>query len=279
MTNPVIELLDECSLNYLPSGRDYVIRCLNPEHEDKNPSMRIDQITGVFRCVSCGFSGNIFTYFNKPYSAIEMRKYKLKEKISKKLAENTGLEIPKNSLPFNEEWRGIRPETFKHFEAFTTSMKELQSRVVFPLRNIRGSITAFVGRSTISDGKEKYKNYPTKVLLPLYPTSVKPLYGRVMLVEGIFDMLNLYDKGLTNVIVNFGVQPLTIEKLKLLKVLGVKSIDIFFDPDKAGELGSDKVKKLCEQEGLETRVVSYGDNDPGDLTFEQIKNLREKLYG
>ena len=37
----------------MPKGKDYVVSCLNPEHDDKNPSMRIDQITGIFNCFSC----------------------------------------------------------------------------------------------------------------------------------------------------------------------------------------------------------------------------------
>ena len=56
----VVDILQERKLEFKVSGRDYLVRCLNPEHEDRNPSMRIDNITGIFNCFSCGYKGNLF---------------------------------------------------------------------------------------------------------------------------------------------------------------------------------------------------------------------------
>ena len=44
----VEDLLSKRNIHYTPKGRDFLVSCINPEHEDRNPSMRIDQITGVF---------------------------------------------------------------------------------------------------------------------------------------------------------------------------------------------------------------------------------------
>ena len=44
------ELLQEKGVNYQISGKDATVLCLNPEHDDSHPSMRIDRITGVFNC-------------------------------------------------------------------------------------------------------------------------------------------------------------------------------------------------------------------------------------
>ena len=49
----VQELLEQKSVPFIPKGKDFVVRCLNPEHEDRNPSMRIDQIDGRFNCFAC----------------------------------------------------------------------------------------------------------------------------------------------------------------------------------------------------------------------------------
>ena len=51
----VEDLLSKKDIQYTPKGRDFLVRCINPEHEDHNPSMRIDQITGVFQCFSCEY--------------------------------------------------------------------------------------------------------------------------------------------------------------------------------------------------------------------------------
>ena len=56
----VEELLESKRIAYIPKGADYEISCLNPEHPDRNPSMRVDRITGIFNCVSCEYKGNLF---------------------------------------------------------------------------------------------------------------------------------------------------------------------------------------------------------------------------
>ena len=41
---------------------------------------------------------------------------------------------------------------------------------------------------------------------------VKPIQGKVILVEGIYDMLNLQDKGLTNAVCTFGTKNINEDK-------------------------------------------------------------------
>jgi DNA primase len=64
MTTAVENLLTEKHLSYTASGKDFVIRCLNPEHSDANPSLRIHKVTGVGHCFACGFKFNIFKHFD-----------------------------------------------------------------------------------------------------------------------------------------------------------------------------------------------------------------------
>ena len=40
----VEELLINQDIPYIPKGADFEVSCLNPEHIDRNPSMRIDRI-------------------------------------------------------------------------------------------------------------------------------------------------------------------------------------------------------------------------------------------
>jgi DNA primase len=54
----VEELLQERKIDYKLSPADAIVKCLSPDHDDSNPSMRIDRITGVFNCFSCGCKGN-----------------------------------------------------------------------------------------------------------------------------------------------------------------------------------------------------------------------------
>jgi len=274
----VDELLIARGIEFRPSGKDYLIRCLNPDHEDRNPSLRIDKTTGIFNCLSCGYSGNLFNHFGEKPDWLQIRRERLKSVISDKLIETSGLSIPDNAIPFNQDWRGISASTFMKFEAFQHSNAEFIGRVVFPVRSITNKIIAFCGRHQ-GQIDPKYLFHPAGSKLPLFPI-VKPIQGRIILVEGIMDMINLHDKGLTNAVCAFGVNKVTTDKINILKIQGVSGIDIFFDNDEAGQNGSEKLKELLEHNELTSRNITFGKiKDPGELTALQVIKLKETLYG
>ena len=274
----VDELLTAQGIEFRPSGKDYLIRCLNPDHEDRNPSLRIDKTTGIFNCLSCGYSGNLFNHFGEKPDWLQIRRERLKTMISDKLIETSGLSIPDNAIPFNQDWRGVSASTFMRFEAFQHSNAEFIGRVVFPIRTITNKIIAFCGRHQ-GQVDPKYLFHPSGAKLPLFPI-VKPIQGRIILVEGIMDMINLHDKGLTNAVCAFGVNKVTVDKINILKIQGVSGIDIFFDNDEAGQGGSEKLKELLENNELTSRNVIFGKTkDPGELTALQVIKLKETLYG
>ena len=275
----VQDLLESKGIAYLPRGKDFVVSCLNPDHADRNPSMRIDQVTGIFNCFSCEYKGNLFSLYGEKASPREIRKQLLRKKIQEKKAESVGLTMPLNYAPYIGNWRNIKPETYKNFEAFQDSGKDFIGRICFPIKDRTGRIVAFQGRTT-TDQVPKYLNSPPGAKLPLFP-AVSPIKGRIILVEGMFDVLNLHDKGLTNAVCCFGVKNVTEEKLQVLSVSGVDGIDIFLDNDEAGQTGSAKIKELCEKVGLMTRNIAFGNKqiDAGALVQSQVDKLRTKLYG
>lgn len=273
----VEELLKSRDLQFKPSGKDLVIRCLNPEHEDRNPSLRIDRTTGIFNCLSCGYSGNLFSHFGEKVNFLDMRRTKLKDSINRKLAQSSGLTMPANAVPFNQDWRGISAATFQKFGAFQHNNPEFIGRVVIPIRSITEKIVSFCGRHQ-GQNDPKYLFHPSGASLPLFPM-VKPIQGRVILVEGIMDMMNLHDKGLTNAVCAFGVNKVNEEKINILKIQGVSAIDIFFDNDDAGQIAAEKLKELLERHELPSRNITMsGVKDPGELTASKVIKIKETLY-
>jgi len=279
-------LLEKKGVHYTYSGADLLIRCLNPEHDDSNPSMRIDKITGVFNCLSCGYSGNIFKEFNEDYNLLNIRVMKLKDKI-RKLSVPT-LTIPLNAVPFDREYRNISTETFNHFKAFVTADKEFEGRVVFPIYDILDKIVLFHARYIHSETSPKYINLPHKVKKPLFPAIPELIDGSIILVEGFFDMLNLWDKGLKNVVCAFGSTLVKkdgrgdvdiVRKFSQFKLQGVNKIYIMFDGDKSGRDGARKLKKaLGENYIIEVIELDEG-SDPGKLTKDEIDSIKEYYYG
>ena len=166
------------------------------------------------------------------------------------------------------------------FEAFKSIGADYEGRITFPIRDLKNRIVCFLGRSEEAFTKKKYLFTPPHTKVPLFPLKQLQLEaGAVLLVEGIFDMLNLYDNGFRNVLCIFGTNSMNEEKLNLLKVLGVTSIDVCLDPDKAGQDAAAKIKEMAEEMFFTVRNIDLKDCDPGDLTPIRAKKLKERLYG
>jgi len=273
----VEELLHKQGLVYVHRGRDVLIKCLNPEHEDSNPSLSIDKITGIFKCFSCNMKGNIFTYYGQKPNKLQVAKELLKRKIVEKRAENIGLLVPKGSIPYTGSWRNISSETYSRFGAFEYHESNFIGRITFPIKDIEGKIVAFIGRHT-GDGIPRYNIQPPRARLPLFPFFAEPIGGRIILVEGIFDAINLHDKGLKNAMCCFGTNNVNEDKLRILSMSGIRGIDVFFDGDKAGQEGSENLIKMLDNLDIDHRNIYLEGTDPGALSLNQVTGLKRKLY-
>ena len=131
--------------------------------------------------------------------------------------------------------------------------------------------------------------HPPGVQLPLYPPKPDTYKDTVILVEGLFDVLNLYDKGLTNVICGFGKslgeskkkdkKEQNLIKFLPLKIQGVKKIYILYD---TGALSSaNKLARLLEGLFI-VEVIDYpafsAEKDAGNLTRNEVDQLKEYIY-
>ena len=277
-----VKLLEEKGVDYNLQGKDAVIKCLNPEHDDSNPSMRVDKVTGMFHCFSCGFKGNLFTHFGAPQSPLEIKRYMLKEKIAEKKASAVGIKMPAGAVMYNGTLRNISAETLKIWSAFTwDDGDKFAGRVIFPIRDITGKTVGLIGRLLRDDPtKPKYHIYPPGLKLPLCPAKPKMIQNRIILVEGIFDALNLWDKGLKNAVCCFGTQSVDWVKLSILKMQGATGVDIMFDGDEAGQIAATKVESICDQLGLGHQTIKLKQgNDPGNFTEKGVATLKRRLYG
>jgi DNA primase len=286
----VKEILEKRNIQYKTRGRDYQVRCLNPEHEDTHPSMNIDKISGVFNCLSCGYAGDLYKYFkiNKE-KYIDQKAEEVAKKI-KALINNKPLALPLDAIPFREAYRNIKPETYRKFGAFTTKSQEIhmEGRIVFPIFDINGQIKVFQGRYQYSDLDPRYKNHPKEMQLPLYPQTLNIINNSIILVEGFFDMLNLHDKGLTNTVCVFGTafgnvkkvskQKKNIERLLLYKYQGADKVYIMFDGDYSGKDAAENLQKYLSSTFITEIIEMEEGKDPGKLTESQVIKLKEDLY-
>lgn len=283
MTDAVLDLLQKNQLFVKVSGQDYLIKCLNPEHPDTNPSLRVDKLTGAFHCFSCGFKGNIFKYFGVFTNLTPQKLLKLKQKLQELKSFNRGLELPAGATPWTRRFRDVSAQTLKHFEAFYTNLeKTLEDRICFPIKDITGKTVVFVARHTMSNGNPRYLNYPRGITMPLFPAAAPTSTKSIVLVEGLFDFLNLWDKGLHNAVCCFGTNTLqkdTKQKLLPFKAQGITHIYMMFDGDDAGQRAQQDLKPVLEQEDFVVELIKLPDGlDPGELDQETVTSINEYIY-
>lgn len=162
------------------------------------------------------------------------------------------------------------------------------NRLIFPILDSRGNIIAFSGRSLTDKVMPKYIN--TKET-PVYVKgdTVFGIYqakegikkeGKVIVVEGEFDVITSFKEGIDNVVAVKGTA-LTESQIRLLKRFSQKIV-FCFDTDPAGTEAQRRSIALIAKEGITASVVLPPEGkDPDELLRENPglfkKALKEEI--
>ncbi len=212
-----------------------------------------------------GFTEETIKEFNLGYALNEWQAFTddaLKNGYNIDFLEKTGLTIVKDD---------------KRYDRF-------KGRVIFPIKSMSGRVLGFGGRILINDKKAaKYVNSPesdiyhkSKVLYGIY--HAKQSIARednCFLVEGYTDVIQLYQKGIKNVVSSSGTA-LTPEQIRLINRL-TKNITVLFDGDAAGMRASLRGIDLILEQGMNVKVCSFPEGEDPDSFARQ--NSLEELSG
>jgi DNA primase len=136
-----------------------------------------------------------------------------------------------------------------------------RNRLMIPISRDTGSVVAFGGRALDADQQPKYLNSPET---PIYSKS-RTLYGLnlskaairergfVVLVEGYFDLAQVYQAGVHAVVASCGTA-LTPAQAQQLRRFTAKVV-LSFDPDAAGQGATAKSCEMLVAEGFEVNVA------------------------
>jgi len=220
-------------------------------------------------------------------ATLKNRKYQ--EKINQYLYQKRGLS-PETVEEFKiglapDEWRGLleyaqkkditpaelaeaglaikSDKTNNHYDRF-------RLRLMIPIFNLSGKIVAFGGRALKKGEPAKYMNSPET---PLYNKS-SILYGlhaskgyireagAVILVEGYFDFLSLYQAGIRNVVAVSGTA-FTAQQGRLLARFAQKAY-LLFDADSAGQNAALRSIEFFFNAGIDPIIASPPSGDDPD---------------
>ncbi|MDF3821860.1 DNA primase [Leptospira sp. 96542] len=153
-----------------------------------------------------------------------------------------------------------------------------RNRVMFPVIDSRGRVVAFSGRILGESEEAKYINSPNSLIydksrtfynLNLAQDSIRKLREAVV-VEGVFDAIGLYRKGLESVVAPLGTG-FTEGHVRILKNMA-DSVFLMMDSDKAGTKGAFRAVNLLSREGVTVKVCKIPEGkDPFDYARNHNK--------
>jgi len=148
----------------------------------------------------------------------------------------------------------------------------MRGRLVIPITDDRGRVVAFGGRALDEGTLPKYLNTPETPLfhkswtlygLALAKESIRKS-GRIVLVEGYFDVIALHAHGITECVASLGTS-LTDGQLAALKRFA-RLLLIVYDEDVGGNDAAIRGLDLATEAGFEVKIVRLpGSKDPDDF--------------
>ena len=157
-----------------------------------------------------------------------------------------------------------------------------KGRVMFPILSMSGRVLGFGGR-ILSKEKQKEAKYLNSPESDIYHKSnilygifqAKPFIAKednCYLVEGYTDVIQLYQRGIKNVVASSGTA-LTQEQIRLIRRL-TPNVTILYDGDAAGLRAAIRGVDLILAEGMNVRICTFPEGEDPD-SFAKSNSLEE----
>lgn len=288
----VTKILDDMGIPYHSGGRDNVlIKCLNPNHDDKRPSMYVHRESGLIHCFSCHYKGHILQLVRAThnFNQLELIKYvqqfqiggTTEEEVTNTLMQmfysrtSSGAVVPKpidmapehiavTEHPYLTK-RGFTPEEIAYWHIGKCTKYPYTNWVYIPIFYNRILRNYFLRCDT--DTIKLYGPYPRKDILFGYDSAkdyTKPIY----VCEGIFDMI--YLRRLRVQAVAILSNHVSQEQLDILKLY--KEINIVPDIDKnlRGMQSVHDIFSLVHNTDIFVLELPNNKKDPAECTLEEL---------
>lgn len=188
-------------------------------------------------------------------------------------------------LPNYSYWekRGISSDTLSVFESGTMNIGKMKDRYVFPIFDKVNNLVGIAGRDITDSQVVKWKLIGEKRLWA-YPLKYNLKYllreKEIFLVESIGDMLALWEAGIKNCIVTFGLS-ISPKVKQMLMITDPKKIYISFNNDKnqagneAAEKAYNNLRRQFDAPQLSIQLPPK--NDFGCMSRDEINTWKNQI--
>lgn len=159
--------------------------------------------------------------------------------------------------------RGLSPETVKAFGVGYCSKGILRGTIAIPIHDEDGALVAYAGRrlkyaDVQANGKYRFAKGFRKelVLYNLDRAKASAAERGLVVVEGFFSVLALYEAGIPNAVAVMGSSLSEAQADLLAELAG--GVTVLFDGDAAGRAGADAARQALEKR-VPTRVLRLPD--------------------
>lgn len=167
---------------------------------------------------------------------------------------------------------------------------KFRNRVMFPIFDTRGNVTAFGGRTLSEDKKiPKYLNsaetmiFSKSNLLFALNIAKNSKADHFILCEGYMDVISMHQAGFDSAVASLGTS-LTAQQCNIISRLGKSEVVLSYDSDEAGQKAASRAINLLSEAGVRARVLKMdGAKDPDEFIkrfgAEAFKLLIDKSAG
>src|ERR1035437_339038 len=173
--------------------------------------------------------------------------------------------------------RGIGKETAEHFGVgFFAGKGSMSGRCVLPIHNERGELLAYAGRS-IDNTEPRYKlpaGFHKSLELYNQHRAIATGQRGLIVVEGVFDCMNIYQAGYPFVVALMGCS--MSEEQERLLVAQADMVLLMLDGDEAGRHGTDEMLLRLGRKVWVKDVRSPDGTQPDQMSTEELQALLGK---
>lgn len=174
--------------------------------------------------------------------------------------------------------RGLTPETIEEFGIGYCSKGMMAERIAIPIQNTDGEVVAYAGRwpGEPPQGTPKYKLpqgfRKSLELFNIHRAVKEPAEKPLVIVEGFFDVMKLYQHGCRKVVALMGSTMSPAQEELIRKHTDRNShIIVMLDEDEAGKFGREDVAvRLSRLAFVHIHAFGEKDKQPEHLTAEEV---------
>lgn len=198
------------------------------------------------------------------------------------IAENKPLDFTLKNLQTDHPYlaqRGLTKETVETFGLGFCSKGLHKGYIVIPIHNEKGQIVAFAGRWPGDSDKPKYqlpKGFMKSLeLFNLHRAIVEPEDRPLVVVEGYFDCMKLWQHGIKRVVALMGSSLSPAQESLLRKHTTTKSrIVLMLDEDDAGRKGREEIAlRLARFAFVKVCAFEKPGTQPESLTLAEVQQF------